>query len=315
MKYSLLAVLLILIPLQLSLLYFKNTPQSIGSVAGISSSQSKDVSVSAFIGDHRFSLYGYTSPQATVTLEGMGIFDQTVANDKGYFQFNNRFSPLSKREACLSSKDQFGRISSPVCLPPFPVNYDASIGPVIMPPTLSLNQSDYFIGDQAILSGQSIPSNQVNFSLFTDNKPQWYNFFAFLQPKIVEAFGFPDMTTQTDKKGNFSFTLPSYNPKKFRLFAQADYQKLISPESVRLSFDILPVWMIIVKIFAFLFSLIRPRLLEILIIGEIIFIAYFILKKLFHHQTALMIRENQLLMIKEEKSIVKEFAYSIIHNS
>lgn len=307
---------LLIIPIQLAYLYYQGGMPTGGVVAGVESRLPADVNVFAFIGDHHFSLFGYTSPQALVTLEGEGIFDQTVANDKGYFQFSNRFSPLSKREACLSSKDQFGRISSPVCLPPFPINYDANIGPVIMPPTLSLNQGDYFMGDQAVLSGQSIPSNQVNFSLFTDNQMQWYNTLSFLQPKVVEAFDFPELTTKTDSKGNYSITLPSYNPKKFRLFAQADYQKLISQESVRLSYTIMPVWMVIIKFFALLFALIQSRLLELSIVVEIAFIAYVIFKKLFYHQTALMIRDNQLPMVEDEqKAIAVEESRSIIRQN
>ena len=265
MKRLLMVLLLILIPLQLSLLYFKNTPKTNGNVAGITSTgyfhsnQSKDVSVSAFIGDHYFSLFGYTSPLALVTFEGMGIFDQTTADDKGYFQFNNRFSPLSRREACLSSKDQFGRLSSPVCLPPFPIKYDVSIGPVIISPTVSLDKKDYFMGDKVILSGQAVPNTDIKLSVFGQNK----GFLGFLSRiydlpsliiKPVEAFTFPELLAHSDSKGNFSINLPSSTPEKFRLFAQADFNKSISPNSVKLSLDILPIWMIIIKFFLFIFS-------------------------------------------------------------
>ena len=300
MKHLLLTVLLILIPLQLGFLYLKNPPEMSGIVAGIKS-QSTNIENSVSIGEFKFSLFGYTSPFALVTFEGMGIFDQTTADGKGYFQFNNRFSPFSKREACLSSKDQFGRLSSPVCLPPFPVDYNVSIGPVIMPPTVSLDKKDYFMGDQVMLSGQAVPNTEVKLSVFGDNKNKFEarstkietnsNFkirilkiisdfgfrissFAFIKP--VEAFTFPELTAKSDDKGNFSVNLPSSNPEKFRLFAQTDFKKSISPNSVKLSLDILPVWMIIVKFFLFLFSLIKPRLLEILIIAEIIYIIYVI---------------------------------------
>ena len=271
-----------------------------GIVAGIKS-QSTNIENSVSIGEFKFSLFGYTSPFALVTFEGMGIFDQTTADGEGYFQFNNRFSPFSSREACLSSKDQFGRLSSPVCLPPFPVDYNVSIGPVIMPPTVSLDKKDYFMGDQVMLSGQAVPNTEVKLSVFGDNKNKFEarstkietnsNFkirilkiisdfgfrissFAFIKP--VEAFTFPELTAKSDDKGNFSVNLPSSNPEKFRLFAQTDFKKSISPNSVKLSLDILPVWMIIVKFFLFLFSLIKPRLLEILIIAEIIYIIYVI---------------------------------------
>ena len=299
MKQFLLIILLItIVPLQLLYLYSKN--HQLGTVAGITS-QEQEVENSVSIGEYHFSLFGYTSPKASVTFEGLGIFDQTTADDKGYFQFNNRFSPFSSREACLSSKDQFGRLSSPLCLPPFPVNYNVSIGPVIMPPTVSLDKQDYFMGDEVILSGQAVPNTNVDLSIFgsSGNKSEARstkietnsNFkirilkiisdfgfrisnFAFIKP--VKAFSFPQLNIVSDSKGNFSINLPSSGPEKFRLFAQTDFKKSVSPNSVKLNLEILPIWMIIIKFFLFLFSLIKPRLLEILIIAEIICIIYVI---------------------------------------
>jgi len=270
MKHFLLSLLLVLLPLQLGFLYLNNPPQSPGSVAGIS--QAANIENSVSIGEFRFSLYGYTSPKAQVTFEGLGIFDQTTANDKGYFQFNNRFSPFSSREACLSSKDQFGRLSSPLCLPPFPVNYNVSIGPVIMPPTLSLDKQDYFMGDEVILSGQAVPNTEVKLSVFTLRTV----LIRTVLIKPVEASTFPLLDIKSDSKGNFSINLPSGNKEKFRLFAQTNFNKSVSPNSVKLNLEILPVWMIIIKFFLFILSLIRPRLLEILIIAEIIYIIYVI---------------------------------------
>ena len=254
MKRLLLTVLLVLLPLQLGFLYLNPPPESQGTVAGIKS-QSTDIVNSAFIGEFKFSLFGYTSPYAVVSFEGMGIFDQTTANKVGYFEFNNRFSPISRREACLNSKDQFGRLSSPVCLPPFPVDYNVSIGPVIMPPTVSLDKTDYFMGDQVMLSGQAVPNTEVNLSVFgqdKDSRGLLADFHGLVRP--VEAFTFPELTAKTDSKGNFSINLPSSTPEKFRLFAQTNFKKSISPNSVKLSLDILPVWMVIVKFFLFYFA-------------------------------------------------------------
>jgi hypothetical protein len=343
MKYSLLTVLLILIPLQLGFLYLKNPPESPGTVAGIG--QTANIENSVSIGEFHFTLDGYTSPQALVTFEGMGIFDQTTADSKGYFQFDNRFSPFSSREACLSSKDQFGRLSSPLCLPPFPVNYNVSIGPVIMPPTVSLNNplrqladgGDYFMGDQVILSGQAVPNTEVKLSMFgedgkknivaakenvipvktgiqtkiTIQKGNYRldshlrgndknNIFFFI--KSVEAFTFPELVAQSDSKGNFSINLLSSNPEKFRLFAQTNFNKSVSPNSVKLNLEILPIWMIIIKFFLFLLSLLQPRLLEIFIIAEIIYILY-ILKGHFQKK-AIILYQSHLLAIEEEKPLV-----------
>ena len=299
MKYLLLTIFIVLIPLQLGFLYLKNPPDSPGIVAGIS--QPANIENSVSIGEFRFSLYGYTSPKALVTFEGLGIFDQTTSDDKGYFQFNNRFSPFSSREACLSSKDQFGRLSSPLCLPPFPVNYNVNIGPVIMPPTVSLNNppagGDYFMGDQVILSGQAVPNTDVKLSVFT--KQQGPSLIRTDLIKSVEAFTFPQLNITSDSKGNFSINLPSSNPDKFRLFAQTDFNKSVSPNSVKLNLEILPIWMIIIKFFLFLFSLVKPRLLEIIILGEIMYIVYVIKDHI--QSKAIMIYQNHLPTLIDTK--------------
>ena len=301
MKKSLLIIglLIILIPLQLSFLYLSNSLKHSGSVAGLTNYQSASVNNSVFIGGSRLNLFGYTSPQGIVTFEGLGIFEQTTANNDGYFVFDVRFSPLISREACLSSKDQLGRISSPVCLPPFPEGDDVNVGPVIIPPTLSLNNppagGDYFMGDEVILSGQAIPNTEVALSVFGDDK----NFQVIKQ---VEAFTFPELLTQTDKEGNYSVNLPSSNPKKFRLFAQVNYNKSISANSTKLSLEILPFWIFIVRLFVSLLALIKPRLLEIAIISEIIFVLLMLLR---HQNKAIVLYKNKLPIIKEESPLLQ----------
>lgn len=302
MKVFLASLLLFLVPFQLGFLYLKDTPRSSEKVAGIENS--------IFIGDHRFKLFGYTSPRAFVTLEGMGMFDNVTANDQGYFEFNNRFSPFSSREACLSSKDQFGRLSSPVCLPAFPVNYDVLIGPVIISPTVSLNSKDFFLGDQVLLSGQTIPNSEISLAIFNDNRSK--NFFSnlsFIKP--VEAFTFPKVTAKSDDKGNFSINLPSSYPEKYRLFTQVSHDNSISPSSVKLNLEILPIWMIIIKFFLFLFSLIKPRLLEITIALEIFYILR-ILRNRFQDKSIIKyqnhlpaLEENHLPIIEEKKPLIK----------
>jgi len=317
MKRFLLTLLLVLIPLQLGFLYLNNPLESRGTVAGIKS-QPADIINSAYIGEFRFSLFGYTSPYAVVSFEGMGIFDQTTANDVGYFQFSNRFSPFSKREACLTAKDQLGRMSSPVCLPPFPINYNVSIGPVIMPPTVSLDKKDYFMGDQVMLSGQAVPNTDVKLSVFGDTGGSKLLSIIYDPSSLifrpVEAFTFPELTAKSDDKGNFSINLPSSTPNKFRLFGQTDFKKSISSNSVKLSLDILPVWMIIVKFFLFLFSLLKPRLLEIFIVAELIYIVYVIKGHI--QSKAIVLYKNHLPVIEESHlpAVEKDKSIAIITN-
>lgn len=262
---------------------------------------SYETTISAFLGEYRFTLFGYTSPKALVNFQGLGIFDQTYADETGYFEFKNRFSPFSPREACLTAQDQLGRLTNPVCLPPFPVDYDVTIGPVLMPPTLSLNKSDYWVGDEVILSGQSIPESNISLSTFTEEKNSLLSqIIKKINPQVY-AFSLPKLETKTDKKGNFSIALPSSSAKKIRLFAQTKFQNENSPKSVNLTLKILPWWMIIFKFFIFLWLLIKPRLLEIFILIELIFLLIYFLRSHFHPKTLAIIKKQPLAIIKYQK--------------
>lgn len=295
-----------------------------------SAQAAKNVELSAQVGAAQrcnLNLFGYSSPRALVTLEGVGIYGQVYADNSGYFEFKNYCMPISSTEACLSSQDQFGRNSNPTCLPPFPANQsNIVIGPIILAPTLSFEKPDYFMGDEIVLSGQTIPNSEVDLSVFTKDRfealntkseaPNKFEFrnlrfiwdlgfrisnFNLIEP--VEAFTFPALSAKTDKYGNFSLSLPSSNPQTFRLFAQTNYLKSPSAKSNMLNLNILPWWMIIVKIFAFLFALIRPRLIEIVIALQLIILAGYIIRRYFTFHTiarnrALTVRNNLALRIK-----------------
>ncbi len=302
----------ILTSLFFSLIIFQPPKQPSGStVLGQKTSSSDPITVSASIGQYRFTLFGYTSPTSLVSFQGLGIYDQTFSDKSGYFEFKNRFSPFSPREACLTSQDQFGRLTKPVCLPPFPTSYNVSIGPVIMPPTASLDPpagGDYFIGDEVILSGQTIPNTKVDLSMFTKNKAvknpiMAKSFFSLVKP--VNAFTFPQLITKSDDQGNFSIALPSSNSKTFRLFTNVNYKNQASPKSISLSLKILPIWMIIIKMFLLLWSVIKSRLFEIIILGELVAIAYYLYRRYFHPYTisknkAMVVRKKNSLMISKE---------------
>ncbi|GAB4219271.1 MAG: hypothetical protein Fur009_4630 [Candidatus Microgenomates bacterium] len=295
--FLIISLLLFLIPLQIGYLYYKT--DNLGNVAGINTYQNEVIN-SVSIGEFRFNLYGYTSPLAEVTFTGQGIADQTTADKNGYFEFKNRFSPFSPHEACLSAKDQFGRISSPVCLPPFPTQYNVTIGPVIIPPTISLNKSLYFIGDEVILSGQTIPNTDVNLSIFT----QQSNMLNLLSDKLprfikpVEAFTLPKLTTKSDKKGNFSISLPSSEAQNFKLFTQVNYNSNQSPESIVLKIKIEPIWSIILKFFGFLWTIIKSNALEVIIALEIFGLLAYFFNILLH---PFNIVKNRSIIIYEEK--------------
>ncbi len=260
--------------------------------------QESSTEVSLSIGGYTFDLNGYSSPFAEVTIEGNGIYDRTTADASGYFAFTNGFSPFSPREACLTAKDQLGRISQPVCLAPFPVNYHVSIGPVLLPPTVSLDNANYFTGDQIVLSGQAIPKTTVSLSLFTDQTAtHLLSLLDFHLVKPSYAFSIPQLDTKTDSAGNFSITLPSSKAYKYRLFTQADFKENVSPKSTILNVSVLPFWIIIIQFFILLWNLVRDRILEILIMGELVGVALYIWTRVLHpHKiTTLVLRQKMAL--------------------
>jgi hypothetical protein len=292
------------------------------------------INVSFSLGENRFTLFGYSSPQAQVTLDGMGVFDQTQADYRGYFEFVNRFSPFSPREACLTAKDQFGRLSAPVCLPAFPTDKNVTIGPVVMPPTLSLDKSDYYVGDEVILSGQTIPNSDVNLSMFTKDggkttgvetaglptarrysraltggKSRQAPLFSLIKP--AQAFTLPELSSKSDTKGNFSIALPSASNKNYRFFTRTNFLQELSPRSLTLNLKILPLWMMIIKFFLLVFNLLKPFWLEFLLVIEVAVLIHLFLHYFFHPyqiitDKAITVRENLSLEITDHSLLIPE---------
>ena len=99
-----------------------------------------DVKISASIGENRVSIFGYTAPKVRVELSSQNVFDVTFSNDEGYYLFDKTLLPKNPGELCLSSLDDSGRRSVPTCIPAPPAtNYHTDIGPIILPPTITLD--------------------------------------------------------------------------------------------------------------------------------------------------------------------------------
>lgn len=277
----------------LSFLIFASLSKS--TFAQVQESTSAEVSVS--IGDYEFRLFGYGVPSSLVTLEGIGIFDQTYSDTKGYFEFKNRFSPFSTREPCLYSQDQLGRVSQTICIPSFPRNRNVSIGPVLLPPTVHLNKGEYFTGDQVILSGQTVPNTDVDLSFFIDQTRK--SLFSFVKP--ANAVTFPKLTVKSDTKGNYSISLPSGQADYYRVFAQDVFLKQDSPRSTTLSVEILPWWMIIMQFFLLMWDLIRSRFLEIFILVQILTLLYYFLRAYLKPH---IIAKNKALALRDDRSLL-----------
>lgn len=185
--------------------------------------------VSAFIGSARYTITGYTSPFALVKLEGEGIYNETTADKNGQFTFDNGFAPLTPREVCITAIDVYKRITQPLCLPAFPIKKNIAIGPLLLPPTLSINQPEYVISDDGILHGLSTPRSTVDINLSKESQYQSLH-----------------VQTVANEKGEYSMTIPTNKKDTVRLSSRTSFNKLESIVSTVLTFNILPFWLLVI---------------------------------------------------------------------
>lgn len=279
--------------------------------------------VSAIISPYRFTLFGYTSPKADVVIEGLGIYDTTEADDTGFFIFFNRFSPLSPREPCIWSKDISGRSTPPLCIAPFTVSRYAVIGPVILPPSISVNGGHYFVGDRAVLSGQTLPNSDVNFAFFIDEKKtNQYQKQPLSLIKKAYAYSFPSLEGKSDEKGFFSIQIPTDQPAFMRVYSSVffngeekqilDIEKLpsaTSPKSITLQTNIYPWWMTIIFFLTSLFNAIKNNLLQTLFLLLILIAIIYLINEFKPHllKKRNMLAKSTILPpeIEPVKSIMK----------
>ena len=214
----------------------------------------KDMTVSATIGiGSPFTIFGYTSPYALVSLETRGFNQETYAGKDGYFKFYSDHRSTSSSEICLSARDQLGRITAQTCIPPLPPEPNVIIGPILLSPTLSLDKLSYFISDNIILTGQAIPNTVVQLSLF-------------------KSFALPPIEVQADEGGNYAVTLPSNQDDKYRIFTRTEFLDQSSPKSNTLLFTINPIWVIILLFIKSIWRLLTSHFIEFIIVTELLII-------------------------------------------
>jgi len=237
-----------------------------------------EVEVSATIGEPKLTVFGWTSPQALVELKGQRVSELAVADETGYFYFDRVFLPPPKPnypEICLSVVDRASRISSfPTCLPPLPPKLgEIRVGPVLLPPTLSLEKGEFLPGQQVKATGATFPKSKVK--IFLANSAS--NLVSHL-PGVKEAYALflPQYEIQSDQQGNFEFNLPASYPQKWKVYATAEFQGSPSPKSVSLSFRVLGWWAWFWKrVKEFLLAalaLLKPHWWWLVIAGEILLI-------------------------------------------
>jgi len=290
--------LTILIFLAISLV----SPKS--ALAQSSKSASYEISISATIGEPKLTVFGWTSPQALVELKGQRVSELAVADETGYFYFDRVFLPPPKPnypEICLSVVDRASRISSfPTCLPPLPPKLgEIRVGPVLLPPTLSLEKGEFLPGQQVKATGATFPKSKVK--IFLANSAS--NLASHL-PGVKEAYALflPQYEIQSDQQGNFEFNLPASYPQKWKVYATAEFQGSPSPKSVSLSFRVLGWWAWFWKrakefLLAAL-ALLKPHWWWLVIAGEILLILILWRKKTAKPNALALPPPRKLLPIK-----------------
>jgi len=249
------------------------------------------IKVSAAIGEPKLTLFGYTSPNAQVELKGFRVFERTLANSDGYFIFDRIFLPPPSQdvflreavypELCLIALDIWGLTSFPVCLPPLPDGpFDIQAGPVLLPPTLTLEKGSFYTESQITARGQTIPNSQVTIYLANNSsgKPSLIHFFSNLLAHPVQAYSLPKYDLKADQAGHFEFNLPAVQPATWKLFAATTFLESPSPKSNSLTFKILGFWEWLwekfKEILGVMVGLIRPYLFFIVLLAEAVLIGY-----------------------------------------
>ena len=151
--------------------------------------QTASTTISASIGENRVTIYGYTSPNSRVELSSPRVFSVTYSNTKGYFVFDKTLLPKNPSDLCLTSFDNNSRQTTPTCFPPPPAtNYQTDIGPILLPPTISLENDKINPNTTVTTSGQAIPDSQVNLSFYkvTDTAK------SFSKPSTSTTFKFSE---------------------------------------------------------------------------------------------------------------------------
>ena len=240
------------------------------------------VRISVSLGQPILRLWGYGPSDSRIELTGNGVSDFTYAGTNGYFEFAKTFLPAPTDffypELCLTAIDLTGRATPPTCIPPLPVmKFDYDIGPVILPPTISLGAGSTAELTQTEASGITIPNSEVKIVLAEGGGAG--NLAEFSIVRLARAYYIPDYTIKSDSRGHFSFNMPAVNPDNWRVFAVTNYsQGATSPKSNTLTFRVISpttvaiqnIWRIILS-FMSLPGLIIMEIFVILVILVFLF--------------------------------------------
>lgn len=217
--------------------------------------------ITASVGENRVTIYGYTSPNSKVELSNSQVYSQTYSDNSGYFLFDKTLLPKENiSDLCLISTDNNSRQTTPVCFPSPPkTNYHTDIGPILLPPTISLEESDINPNSTVLTSGQAIPNSQVSLSFYKVNDSGQ----SFI--KSAYAYSLPSVSVTTDNFGNFNLTLPTAYASNYRLYATTKFNHDYSPKSNTLLYTLPSLFYLFFQQYPFLKYLIPLLILTLII--------------------------------------------------
>lgn len=244
-----------------------------------------NIIVSATIGIPKMTLWGYGPAESLVELSGIGVDQNTNSLTNGYYSFDLVYLPNTSNfpELCVTAIDNEGRVTPPTCIPPIGSgNYFFNVGPVILPPTISVGAPETNMGGEVSTQGKTIPGSPVEIKLARPEIKK--GVLGFQLVSQVLAYYIPNYTITSDAEGNFSFNMPTGTSTTWRVFAVTKYEDgNRSPKSNTLKFKTLSqgqyAWQ---NIWAYLKTfLIWPRILvlQLLVILILVIVVLLTIRK------------------------------------
>lgn len=244
-----------------------------------------NIIVSATIGIPKMTLWGYGSPESVVELSGVGVDQEVTSEANGYYSFDLVYLPNTSSfpELCVTAIDRESKVTPPTCIPAIASgNYFYNVGPVILPPTISIEAPQARPESQVSAQGQTIPGSSVEIKLARPEERSGILGFRFV--KRAFAFYIPSFTVISDAGGKYSFNMPTGDDTTWRVFAVTKYEDgNKSPKSNTLKFETLSplahAWQSLLEFLKTFLAWPRIIILELLIILILVAAVLAIIKK------------------------------------
>lgn len=168
----------------------------------IAPSYAEDATVTIGVGDTTFTVQGYTSPSALVTIiDGSSTIGTVTADSSGFYtqQFTAQSPGLHTLK--VYAQDRAARMTTPVVIEVNVTEHTETVVSVFLPPTIQLSDNSVNQGETIKLTGEGAPNSAI--IIYLDNSTY--------------------TTTMTDSNGYWQYSLPtvSLQPGEHQLFIVA----------------------------------------------------------------------------------------------